>query len=39
VKNLEDLGIVREVTGKIRRYLWGAQEYLAAVREGAEPLR
>jgi Fic family protein len=38
VKNLEELGIVREVTGKMRHRLWFYQQYLAILNEGAEPL-
>jgi Fic family protein len=38
VKHLEDFGIVREVTGKMRRRLWFYQGYLTILSEGAEPL-
>lgn len=39
VKHLEHLGILREVTGKIRHRLWFYQEYIAILSEGTEPLR
>ena len=38
VRHLEGLGMVREVTGRMRRRLWFYQEYLAILSEGAEPL-
>ena len=39
VKNLESLGIVRELTGRKRDRLFVYSRYLAVLSEGAEPLR
>jgi Fic family protein len=37
-RNLEGLGIVREVTGRARNRLYAYSEYLALLTEGTEPL-
>lgn len=38
VEGLEGLGILREVTGKVRNRLWLYDEYLKILSEGTEPL-
>jgi DNA-binding Lrp family transcriptional regulator len=38
IETLEALGIVREITGRLRDRVWEYTAYLAVLSEGAEPL-
>jgi Mn-dependent DtxR family transcriptional regulator len=38
LENLQDLGIVREMTGKERYRIYAYDEYLGILHEGTEPL-
>jgi Fic family protein len=38
VRHLQNLGVVRELTGQIRNRLWAYDRYLSILNEGTEPL-
>lgn len=39
IEGLENLGIVREITGKGRNKVWLYSDYLRILSEGTEPIR